>query len=125
MTNFLGFSIIRHLSLWRAFRGLSEKGEIDERHDSQPEQERVGLKIPDLNQTQKRADSESAAACSADNPTINNPAIEESGHARQEFLRSVDQPFVKFVEVKAPLDKIDMQRISLAVSIKPNGKANA
>src|SRR5205085_11010765 len=99
----------------------SENGEINDGHDSQPEQKCVSLKVADLKQTQKRADAERAAACSPDNPGINDPAVEESSDARQKFLSSVDQPIVKFVEVKTAPDKIDMQWVALTVAIEPNG----
>jgi hypothetical protein len=107
------------------FGGLSEESEVNERHDPQSKQKCVGLKIADLKQPQKRANSEGAAAYSADRSGINDPAIEERGDLRQKPLSPVDQPLVKFVEVKAAPDKIDMERIALAIAIEQNPDSNA
>src|SRR5438046_7703544 len=131
MTNFPSSAVTAFSSFiiwslfWRVFRGISQEREVNERHDPQSKQKCVGLKIADLKQPQKRANSEGAAAYSADRSGINDPAIEERSDARQKSLSSVDQPLVKFVEVKAAPDKIDMQRIALAVAIKQNPDSNA
>ena len=107
------------------FRGLSEESEVNERHDSQPEKKCVCLQLADLKQSQERAEPKCATARPTHSPGVNNPAIEESCDARQQFLSAVDQPFVKFVDVETAPQKIDMQRIALTIAVKPNGNANA
>src|SRR5207302_11241011 len=66
-----------------------------------------------------------ATARSADSAGVYDPAIEERGDPSEKFLSLVDQPLVKFVDVKKPPDKIDMERLALAVAIKPDCDARA
>lgn len=78
-----------------------------------------------MEQAQERADSPGAAAGAADYAGVYNPAVKKRGNAREQSLGGFDQPIVKVVDVESVSQKIDIERVARATSIKPNRQTGA
>src|SRR5438046_8191638 len=127
-------SVIRFASI-RVIRGLKfqpiigeqrrieasvEDGEIDEGNDPQSEKEQITLQISHLNQAQQRAGSPCSTARAAHAGGVDDPAIKKSGNAREPFLCRINQPAVKFVEVKEPSQTYEIKALTREVAIEPD-----
>src|SRR5207237_9520251 len=68
----------------------------------------------------ERADTPRSAAHTAHYAGIDDPAIEEGRDGGEKFLRPMDQPAIKLVDIKKPSQKIDLDRLARPVSVKCN-----
>src|SRR4029453_1689809 len=109
----------------REREALAKNDEVNEGDDSRSKKKCVSLKITDLEQSQERSETKCGAAGSADRAAVNDRAIKKSSNAGEEFLSVLDQPGVKFVEVKKAAEKIDMQRFAFAIAVNDEGAAGA
>src|SRR5437763_10011138 len=102
----------------RRIEASVEDGEIDEGNNPQSEKEQITLQISHLNQAQQRAGSPRPTARAAHAGGVDDPAIKKSGDARKALLCRINQPAVKFVEVKEPSQKYDIKGLTCAVAIE-------
>src|SRR5690349_22731493 len=97
---------------------LAENGEVNQPNDSKTEEKGISLEIADLEQAQKKSAAPAAAAQTADDRAIKNPAINKAGEPGQYLLRRANKPLIKCIEVKAIAEKRDVEGIAAAIAIE-------
>lgn len=101
-------------------RSISGKVQIDDPDNSETEDERVGLQVPDLHETKQGTKAPGRAAASAHDGGINNPAIDEPGDAGEKSLGGVNQSAIKFIEIEFVAKQIDGEWVFEATAIENN-----